>query len=60
MPEYRFYNLKRNGHISGAPLALELPDDEAACAVGKKILNGHDIEIWEGTRVVKCLVADRD
>jgi hypothetical protein len=58
MPEYRFYAIKRDGHIAAPPANLDLPNDAAALTEGKKLVNGHDIEIWQGPRVVDYLTPD--
>ena len=60
MPEYRFFAIMKDGHIGLPPVDLELPDDHAAVSKARKLLNGHDIEIWEGKRVVAYLVPDND
>lgn len=59
MPEYRFYSIKKNGHISGPPSDLDLPDDLSAVREAKKMADGQDIEIWQGPRVVAFVVADQ-
>jgi hypothetical protein len=59
MPEYQFYSVKKDGHIAGRPVSYELPNDDVAIEQAKLLLNGRDIEIWEGTRVVSYLVPDK-
>jgi hypothetical protein len=58
MPEYKFYTIKNDGHIGGPPDNRVLPDDSAALLEAKKLIDGHDIEIWEGKRVVAYIVPD--
>jgi hypothetical protein len=58
MPDYRFYAIRTDGHVDGPPAAHDLPNDAAAVAKAKQFQNGHDIEIWQGTRVVAYLVSD--
>ncbi|HEY7998150.1 MAG TPA: hypothetical protein VIE87_04945 [Pseudolabrys sp.] len=60
MPEYRFYRINDKGHIAGPAEGNEFPNDEAATKQAKQLLNGHDIEIWQGTRIVAYLVPDQD
>jgi len=52
MPTYRFYSLKKDGHVAGPPLDFDCPDDDDAVKGAEKLLDGHDIEIWQGPRVV--------
>jgi hypothetical protein len=59
MPEYRFYAIKRDGHVEGQPVALDVPNDAAAMKEARQLVNGHDIEIWQGARVVAYLVPDQ-
>jgi hypothetical protein len=58
MPEYRFYTIEKSGHVRQLPLAHELPSDQAANEKAKKLIDGHDIEIWQGARMVAYLVSD--
>lgn len=59
MPVYRFYAITEDGHIDRPPFTHNLPNDKAADEKAKQFLDGHDIEIWQGTRVVAYLVPDR-
>jgi hypothetical protein len=59
MPEYRFYAIRRDGHIAGPPINRDAPDDAAAVAEARQIQRGHDIEIWQGPRVVAYVVLDK-
>jgi hypothetical protein len=58
MLEYRFYTIRKNGHIVSPPSDHNLPDDSTAVTEAKKLLNGHDIEIWQGARVVAYVERD--
>lgn len=60
MPEYRFYRINQNGHIGEPPATHEFPDDRTALAEAKQLLNGCDLEIWQGARIVAYLVPDKD
>lgn len=53
---YRFYSIKNDGHIAGPARNLDCADDAAAVKAGYERLDGHDIEIWQGRRVVGYLV----
>ena len=58
MPEYRFYTIAKGGHIAAPPATYDLPNDKAANDKAKQLIDGHDIEIWQGTRIVAYLVPD--
>jgi hypothetical protein len=51
MAEYRAYILGADGRIANA-LNLECEDDEAAEKAAKQLINGHDVELWQGTRKI--------
>jgi len=52
MPEYRIYIVGKDGHISGPPVLVDCPDDQAAAHEARRIHNGHAIEVWKGDCVV--------
>jgi hypothetical protein len=58
MPEYRFFKVKKSGHIDGPAAIYECPGDADAVREAKRLLNGSDIEIWQGPRVVAYLTPD--
>ena len=58
MPEYRFYKITQTGHITEPSSVVVCPDDVAAIKEARKLLDGGDIEIWEGRRVVAYLVPE--
>lgn len=49
---YRFYTLDRDGRIHSPPVERDCADDDAARKHGRKILDGHDIEVWQQDRLV--------
>lgn len=56
MPEYRAYILGHDGHIqSFEPLVCA--DDDTAIATAKRLVDGHDVELWQGAR--KVITLDR-
>jgi hypothetical protein len=59
MPVYRFYFIRQDGHVAGPPIAADLPDDPDAIQKARQLLDGRDVEIWEGARIVAYLVPDR-
>lgn len=53
MPGYRFYNVNERGHIIGPPAIQDLPGDpDAVREAQDKLLDGNDVEIWQGARLV--------
>lgn len=58
MPEYRGYIIGSDGHILGIePLISD--HDDTAIAAAKRLLDGHDIELWQGHRKVTTLLAHK-
>jgi hypothetical protein len=55
MPEYRIYKLLRANEIAGPPIEVECASDQEAVAEAKKPINGIDLEIWQGARVITRL-----
>jgi hypothetical protein len=53
MPEYRFYKIKKSGHIDGPPVEHDFSNDSAALTEARKLLG-----VWQGRRVVAYLVPD--
>ena len=54
MPEYRAYILDRDSKIqSYEPIVCV--DDETAISAAKRLVDGHDVELWQGTRKVTTL-----
>lgn len=51
MPEYRAYLIK-DKHISDAPTMIEANDDAIAIEQAKQLVDGHDVELWQGPRFV--------
>ena len=55
MPEYRFYTLLRGDKIAGPATQVECSSDEEAISQAKKFINGLDIEVWQGARLIARL-----
>jgi hypothetical protein len=53
MPTYRIYSVNGKYHISEPPQVIECEGDDAAIALAAQYLDGHDLEIWNGARLVK-------
>lgn len=58
MPAYRFYSIKHDGHIAGPAKDFEAARDDEATRIAKSLVNGHDIEVWEGQRLVAYVTSD--
>jgi hypothetical protein len=56
MAEYRAYTVGRDGHFIGFK-ALACANDAEATEIAKRLVNGHDIELWSGDRLVTRLEA---
>jgi hypothetical protein len=54
MAEYRAYTVGLDGHfLSFEPLICS--DDAEAVTEAKRLVDGHDIEVWSGERFVARL-----
>jgi hypothetical protein len=49
--EYRAYILEGDGRILRA-IELVCPDDDTAKEYAKRLVDGHDVELWRGDRKV--------
>lgn len=56
MAEYRAYILASDGRIM-LPIELDCPDDEAALEASRKLVEGRDVELWQGKRKIEILRA---
>ena len=57
MPEYRIFPLTSDNHIKNAPALVVCENDSAALEQAKKMLDGHNLEVWEGNRLVTRLTS---
>jgi hypothetical protein len=55
MPAYRLYDIKDANKIASPPAVVECASDVEAIEKAKTVLNGLDIEIWNGARLVTRL-----
>ena len=49
---YRAYAIDRDGHIMGR-VDLHYDDDETAKQHAKALVDGYDIELWDGPRKIE-------
>ena len=54
MAEYRAYIIGGDGHFAGFE-SLVCDDDAVAIEKAERLVDGHDIELWSGKRLVKVL-----
>lgn len=52
MRDYRLYHFDKGGHVLGLPDGFSCENDEAAIAWAKRLVDGHDVELWQLDRVV--------
>jgi hypothetical protein len=57
VPAYRLYKLRDADRIAGSPVVIECNSDAEVIAKAKAMLDGLDIEVWDGPRVVARLPA---
>jgi hypothetical protein len=52
MPDYRIIEINKSGRVVGLPHYLTCDNDDDAVQKAKPLMDGRDIEVWEGARVV--------
>jgi hypothetical protein len=52
VPEYRTYLIDQNNSISAPAKTVECTGDFDAIDKAKHLVDGHDLELWEGDRLV--------
>ena len=53
MPQYRVYFVDRTGKSSVRLEALDCVDDEQAKKEARQLIDGNDLELWDGPRLVE-------
>jgi hypothetical protein len=51
LPEYRAYLVGQDGHFVGCE-PIVCGDDSEATEKAKRLVDGHDVELWNGPRLV--------
>ena len=59
MAEYRAYAVGRDGHFIGYE-PLVCGDDSEAIEKVRRLVDGHDIELWSGERFITCVSRARE
>jgi hypothetical protein len=52
MTAYRVYFVDDTGHVAGPPKIVECADDNEALQKAKQLIDGKDLEVWEGPRLI--------
>jgi hypothetical protein len=52
MPEYLIY-LFKEGRLAAPAKVIVRPTDKAAIRDAKKLVDGHDIEVWQGGPITR-------
>ena len=58
MPLYRVYTLSKSDHIERRPSIVTCANDQEAIERAKSLMDGHDIELWDGVRFVTRVKAE--
>ncbi len=52
---YRAYSLDSDGKIAKPPAVLDCDNDQRAIELAKPMVDGYDIEVWQGNRRITLL-----
>jgi hypothetical protein len=55
MPDYRIFKLNAQGHVTGPALILTCEQDTDVIRKVESLVDGHEIEIWQGARIITRL-----
>jgi hypothetical protein len=58
VPVYRIYKLNAQGHVTGHALVLNCEKDADVVRKVESLIDGHDVEILEGARLVARLKSE--
>ena len=59
MPEYRIYTIADDGRVWSAE-DIEYRNDQDAIQKARRIIHGHDVELWERGRFIARLPGRRE
>ncbi|MDB5615763.1 hypothetical protein [Tardiphaga sp.] len=54
MPDYRAYIVGTDGHFKSSE-AIIADNDEKAVKIAQKLVDGHDVEVWQLDRKITVL-----
>jgi hypothetical protein len=52
MPDYRVYTMTKDTHVEGPAAVVTCDSDQEAIRQAKQMVDGHDVELWDGGRFV--------
>ena len=52
MPEFRIYRMSKDGNILGPATIVECADEDEALQKAQQAVDGHDVELWDGGRLI--------
>lgn len=55
MPNYRAYIIGLWGHFIRAEILESANDDDEALVAARRLVDGHDVELWDGGRHIALL-----
>lgn len=55
MPQYRALHLDLSGRVARPGEAITAETDEKAIEAAAKLMDGYDIELWQGDRCVRTI-----
>ena len=55
MPDYKIYTLEADGNLAQPPMVLGFENDQEALNHAKRQLDGHNLQVWRGSRLVTAL-----
>jgi hypothetical protein len=57
MPDYRIYTMTKGAHVKGALAIITCDSDQEAIRQAEQMVDGHDVELWDGGRFVNRIKA---
>jgi hypothetical protein len=57
MPDYRVYTMMKGIHFKDAPAVIRCDSDQEAIRQAEQLVDGHDVEVWDGGRFVNRIKA---
>ena len=48
MPDYRIYAMTKDNHIVGVPQIIACDHDHEAISKAEQLVEGKDVELWDG------------
>lgn len=58
MPEYRVFPIDARNHVIGPGAVITSDDDDRAIEEAQLLADGHDVEVWQETRLIAVVTKD--